>query len=143
MEFIKEQAKSRLKRAQLDNFVKKAWGYEEWIVNNPKYCGKKLILYKGWRCSMHYHKIKEETFYVLTGKILFETELNGQKKIKVIERGDIEHISIGLLHRFTGLEDSEIIEFSTFHMDKDSYRREISGKIEQKEMDILLKKANL
>ncbi len=132
-----------LKRSRLENFVEKVWGHEEWIVNNSKYCGKKLVLRKGYRCSMHYHKIKEETFYVLSGKILFESEFSGENKTKVIESGDIEHIKPNLLHRFTGLEDSEIIEFSTFHMDKDSYRKEVSGKVNSEEIDALLKKAGI
>jgi hypothetical protein len=32
-----------------------------------------------------------------------------------------------MVHRFSGLEDSEIIEFSTHHEDEDSYRQERSG----------------
>ena len=53
--------------------VKKEWGKEQWIVNRD-YCGKKLILNKGFRCSMHYHKNKDETFYILTGKVLMEID---------------------------------------------------------------------
>ena len=53
--------------------VQKVWGSEEWIVNRA-YCGKKLILNKGFRCSMHYHKNKDETFYILKGKVLMEID---------------------------------------------------------------------
>ena len=116
--------------AQLVNVVDKKWGREEWIVNNKKYCGKKLIIKKGYRCSMHYHKIKEETFYILYGKILFESKYEGKNESKVMLPGDIVHINPLMVHRFTGLEVSEIIEFSTHHMDEDSYREELSGKID-------------
>lgn len=113
----------------LVNVVEKVWGREEWIVNNSKYCGKKMIFNKGYRCSMHYHKIKEETFYILSGKVLLETKLNDEKESKVLVPGDIANIEPYRLHRITGLEDSEVIEFSTHHMDDDSYRVELSGKV--------------
>ena len=47
----------------------KGWGYELWIVNNDLYCGKILHFNKGKKCSWHYHKIKQETFYVQKGKL--------------------------------------------------------------------------
>ena len=119
-----------VKLDQLVNFVEKVWGHEEWIVNKPKYCGKKMILKKGYRCSMHKHEIKDETFYILSGKILMETEFEGEKKNLLLTPGDVVPIKIGMWHRFTGLVDSEIIEFSTFHMDEDSIRREPSGKVD-------------
>ncbi len=45
--------------------VNKVWGSEEWIVNNSTYCGKILNIKKGYRSSIHYHKNKHETFYLL------------------------------------------------------------------------------
>ena len=105
--------------------VPKVWGSEEWIANYD-YCGKKLVLNKGFRCSMHHHKIKDETFYVLKGKVLMETD---NKKIIMLQ-GDSLRITPGMKHRFTGLEDSEIMEFSTHHKDEDSYRDEASGKVD-------------
>ncbi|MBI2135320.1 cupin domain-containing protein [Candidatus Woesearchaeota archaeon] len=105
--------------------VPKVWGSEEWIVNRD-YCGKKLILKKGFRCSMHHHKKKDETFYVLKGKVLIEI---GMKK-QVMLPNDSVWIPPGAKHRFTGLENSEIMEFSTHHEDSDSYRDELSGKVD-------------
>ena len=118
------------KKDQLVNFVEKVWGYEEWIANTEAYCGKKLVLKKGFRCSMHHHKEKEETFYVASGKVLLESEYEGTKSSRVMGAGDVMHIKRGMWHRFTGIEESEIFEFSTFHMDSDSYRRENSGSVE-------------
>src|SRR5580765_7724369 len=104
--------------------VTKEWGEERWIVNRD-YCGKLLILKKGFRCSLHYHKIKDETFYVSKGRVLMECA--GKKRI--MTPGDSLLIQPGMKHRFTGLEDSEIIEFSTHHEDADSYRDEVSGRV--------------
>ena len=105
--------------------VPKEWGEERWIVNRD-YCGKLLILKQGFRCSLHYHKIKDETFYINKGKVLMECA--GQTLI--MKPGDALLIEPNMKHRFTGLEDSEILEFSTHHEDSDSYRDEVSGKID-------------
>lgn len=108
--------------------VPKAWGEERWIVNR-EYCGKILILKKGFRCSYHCHKIKDETFYVNKGKVLLEYGGENVKKSQkvILHQGENKHIEQGLYHRFTGLMDSEIIEFSTTHKDSDSYRKIESG----------------
>ena len=50
--------------------VDKGWGYEKWIVNKPEYCGKLLFFNKGKRCSWHYHILKDEVFYLLSGKMI-------------------------------------------------------------------------
>jgi len=103
----------------------KVWGGEEWIANTDKYCGKFLSLKKGKRCSLHYHKDKDETFYILNGRVLMEIN----NKDSVMKTGDIVHIAPMILHRFSGLENSVIIEFSTHHKESDSYRIEESGDI--------------
>ena len=54
----------------MNNIVSKGWGYELWIENNELYCGKHLhVLPTKW-CSVHYHKNKKETFYVINGELL-------------------------------------------------------------------------
>lgn len=50
--------------------VIKGWGYEDWIWNDAKYCGKKLFFIRRRRLSWHYHAKKEETFYLQSGKLL-------------------------------------------------------------------------
>lgn len=47
--------------------VPKAWGVEHWLVNTDLYCLKRLMVNPGWRCSMHRHPIKSETFIVESG----------------------------------------------------------------------------
>lgn len=116
--------------SQLCAVVPKVWGREEWIVNNEKYCGKKLIFLQGHRCSLHYHKIKEESFYILFGQIYLELIEQGRHIARVMVPGDIAHIKPYAQHRITALTDAEVMEFSTFHMEEDSYRIEESGKID-------------
>jgi len=108
--------------------VKKVWGEEEWLVNQEDipYCAKILYLDKGSFCSYHYHPRKEETFYVLSGKIKFTFE----GKIFEIIKGDRVHIPPKTKHMFEGIEYSEILESSTFHSDDDVVRLSESGKRE-------------
>ncbi len=115
--------------------VQKVWGEEHWIINSDKYCGKKLVLKKGFRCSVHHHKIKDETFYIQSGKVLMELGEDVKEK-KIMLPGDTINITPNTWHRFTGLEDSEIIEFSTHHEDEDSYRNELSGKVDLNKLEL-------
>jgi len=117
-----------MNKGKLMNDVKivpKGWGFEKWIVNNEKYCGKLLFFNKGKRCSWHYHKIKDETFYLQSGLISlyygWDEDL-AKAEILVLEPGDSFHIPVGLKHQMVAMEDSELFEFSTEHFDSDSYR---------------------
>ena len=106
-------------------FVSKGWGFEKWIVNKPEYCGKLLYFAKGKRCSWHYHEIKDEVFYIQSGKLLVkysdEDSLEDAKEL-VLSKGDNFHVYTGLRHQMIALEDTELFEFSTQHFDEDSYR---------------------
>lgn len=98
--------------------VEKPWGREEWIVNK-EYCGKLITIKKSNQSSFHYHKKKNETFYLLEGKIAVVLN-NGLEMM--LEKGGIMDIPEGTLHRLNAIEESKIIEFSTHHEDADSYR---------------------
>ena len=107
------------------NFVPKGWGFEKWIVNTEEYCGKLLYFVKGKKCSWHYHKLKDETFYIQSGKILLKysdgDEIAYADEI-ILSRGDKFHIYRGLRHQMFAIEDTELFEFSTQHFDEDSCR---------------------
>ena len=105
--------------------VPKGWGYEKWIVNTDEYCGKLLHFIKGKKCSWHYHKLKDETFYLQEGKLLVKysdnDNLNEATEI-ILERGDKFHVYRGLRHQMFAMEDTDMFEFSTQHFDSDSLR---------------------
>lgn len=115
----------------------KVWGYELEIVNTDKYCGKILVLNFMYRCSMHMHKIKDETFYINKGSVLLEY---GHES-RLMAEGDSQRIKPGVLHRFTGInEHNEIIEFSTSHADEDSYRHTASEAVPMEDLQGILVK---
>lgn len=102
----------------------KGWGEEIWIINNEKYCGKLLKFNKGALLSDHFHIEKEETWYVLEGKLeLRHYDLkNAERLISIIKKEDVVHIPPNTPHQLKALEASTIIEVSTPHSESDSYR---------------------
>jgi quercetin dioxygenase-like cupin family protein len=122
---VRKMSTSSLNKTPKMTFVKKGWGYEKWIVNKSEYCGKLLFFEKGKRCSWHYHKLKDEVFYVQSGKLLVKYGLDDDiKKAEeiILNRGDNFYIYSGLRHQMLALETTELFEFSTEHFDEDSYR---------------------
>ena len=106
-------------------FVPKGWGFEKWIVNCEEYCGKVLYFVKGKKCSWHYHKLKDEVFYIQSGKILlkyYDKDDIVYANEMILNKGDRFHVYRGLRHQMFALEDTELFEFSTQHFDEDSYR---------------------
>jgi mannose-6-phosphate isomerase-like protein (cupin superfamily) len=112
--------------------VIKKWGYELWIENNDLYCGKHLHVLPNKWCSVHYHKIKHETFYVISGelKLQFSKELD----LEIWEKSLVAEIIIPkgcsfvlepmTAHRLVSNLNypCDFIEISTHHDDLDSYR---------------------
>ena len=105
--------------------VPKGWGYEKWIVNTEEYCGKLLHIVKGKKCSWHYHKLKDETFYLQRGQLLVRYSDDDDfenSKTTIMMEGDKFHVYRGLRHQMLALQDSDLFEFSTQHFDSDSNR---------------------
>jgi len=106
--------------------VAKGWGSEEIITNNEKYCGKILRFNAAKKCSFHYHKLKDETFYCAKGKIgVWHGDTDNFEEAQYLELkgGDSFHVPIGLRHQMIGIEEENVlIEFSTQHFEEDSIR---------------------
>ncbi len=104
--------------------VPKGWGEELIIENNEMYCGKLLIFKAGCKFSMHYHMIKDETWYVDKGEFTYrwidtETAEIHEQHLKV---GDIVRQRPGQPHQLEAKTEGTIFEVSTTHSDSDSYR---------------------
>lgn len=108
----------------ITNRVEKGWGHELVIANNEHYCGKLLVFNKGKKFSMHFHKLKHETWYVNKGAFILRLVNleTGAMTEKTIKEGDIIPIRQFLPHQLEALEDGVIFEVSTQHFDLDSYR---------------------
>jgi mannose-6-phosphate isomerase len=93
--------------------VEKPWGYELHWAKTDRYVGKVIHVNKGHALSLQYHNIKDETIFLLTGKLLFEIEVDGQLQQREMNPGDAVHITPKTVHRMTAIEDSDILEAST------------------------------
>jgi len=111
---------------QLQGYQEKGWGYELIFATNEKYCGKILCFTKaGNKFSMHFHKDKDETWFVNSGKfkvrwidteraVLFEKDLS---------EGDTWHNPPLQPHQLEALTDNAMLfEVSTADSVEDNYR---------------------
>lgn len=105
-------------------WVKKDWGTEKILVNTELYASKILYLDAGYQCSIHCHKIKDETFYMLEGEAVIEV---GNEQILLAKDMSVR-VPRGIYHRFKGLSDCRILEVSTKDSPTDSYRKSKSGR---------------
>jgi len=104
--------------------VEKGWGHELWIHNSPEYCGKLLVFKAGKKFSMHFHKIKQESWYVSKGSFQYTwvDMSTGTLYTDYLKEGDALTIMPYHPHQLEALEDGIIFEVSTQHFDEDSYR---------------------
>ena len=125
------ETKKKNNKSVIPNFihkgklVSKAWGHELWIHNSEAYCGKLLVFKKDAKFSMHFHLLKEETWYVSSGSFeyYFISTNEGRKYKLIIEEGDVIDLKQGQPHQLKAItEGATIFEVSTQHFDEDSYR---------------------
>lgn len=104
--------------------VEKGWGSELIWASTPDYCGKFLNFNTGAKFSMHFHRNKDETWYVLSGK--FEIEYinvtDASMHTKILGVGNTWRNLPLQPHRITCLEEGTIIEVSTGDHMEDNYR---------------------
>jgi mannose-6-phosphate isomerase-like protein (cupin superfamily) len=109
---------------KLNGLVPKGWGSEFIFATNDKYCGKFLNFETGAKFSMHFHAVKDETWYVQSGKFIVQyiDTTNAEVKDKYLEVGDTWHNPPLLPHRLICVEEGSIIEVSTPDSVEDNYR---------------------
>lgn len=94
--------------------VNKPWGYELIWALTEHYVGKILHVRAGEALSLQYHRVKDETIMVLTGRLLFEFFAeDAEPSSHELGPGEPFHITPGLRHRMTALEDTDVLEVST------------------------------
>jgi mannose-6-phosphate isomerase len=98
--------------------VDKPWGHEIiWAVTD-RYVGKVLHVKKGGQLSLQYHRQKDETVMVWSGRMRFVFFEEGQPpQEKDLGPGEAFHIRPGLRHRMVAIEDCDIFEVSTTELD--------------------------
>lgn len=98
----------------MSKIIDKPWGYIFEIVNNEKYCGKKLFIKKGCRISLQSHFQKHETIYLYQGTA--KVTVGGNTRLVSNTGTDFDKgifiIPPTIIHRLEALEDCIFFEFS-------------------------------
>jgi len=97
--------------------VNKPWGHEEIWAETDKYVGKILHINKGHQLSRQYHKVKDESIYVLKGLLILELG-EDPIEVKILNEGQNYRITPNTVHRFRSLYDPvTLVEVSTPEVD--------------------------
>jgi mannose-6-phosphate isomerase len=111
--------------------VEKPWGYELIWADTDIYVGKVLFVKAGHSLSLQFHRQKDESWLVQSGRAKLELGEVGESVLKeeIIVAGAAFHYPPGTVHRVTAIEDTTILEVSTPHLDdvvrlEDAYGRE-------------------
>lgn len=104
--------------------IDKGWGHELVFANTDNYCGKLLNFHTGAKFSMHFHAIKDETWYVLSGSFLLRTinTADASEHVQILSVGDSWRNPPLCVHQLSCLEAGTIIEVSTADHASDNYR---------------------
>jgi mannose-6-phosphate isomerase len=98
--------------------VEKPWGHEEWWAETDVYAGKLLHVKAGHRLSLQLHREKDESSYVLSGRLLL---IRGTGPDDLLEEeigpGFAWRVEPGSVHTIEAVEDAVVIEVSTPHLD--------------------------
>jgi mannose-6-phosphate isomerase len=111
--------------------VEKPWGWELVWAQADAYVGKILFVRAGESLSLQFHREKDESWYVQSGRARLELGDPGQEALdeEIVGSGACFHFQPGTVHRVTAVEDTTILEVSTPQLDdivrlEDRYGRE-------------------
>ena len=98
--------------------VPKPWGHELIWAHTDRYVGKLLVIEAGKRLSLQRHDIKDETIFVLSGRLLLQLEDDaGEVRSEELGPGEFRRVATGRIHRYEALERVELMEVSTPELD--------------------------
>ena len=111
--------------------VEKPWGWELIWAHGDAYVGKVLLVRAGESLSLQFHREKDESWYVQSGRARLELGDAGQEALdeEVVTAGACFRFRPGTVHRVSALEDTTILEVSTPQLEdivrlEDRYGRE-------------------
>jgi mannose-6-phosphate isomerase len=120
-------------RAVITTRVEKPWGHELIWARTERYVGKVLHIRQGHKLSLQFHRVKDETIHLLSGRMVFVVDEGGGLVEREMTAGESYHVVPGTRHRMIALSDCDVLEASTAELDdvvriEDSYGREGTSK---------------
>ena len=118
----KKRKGSSSKSRQIISRTEKPWGHEELLLNQGTIGIKRMVLKPKQKTSYHYHNIKNEVFFVESGRASVRFE-SGKKELK---KGEFVYIPKLTAHQTfnPGPGKLSIMEFSAPHSETDVVRVE-------------------
>jgi mannose-6-phosphate isomerase-like protein (cupin superfamily) len=111
--------------------VDKPWGHEVIWAHTDRYVGKVLVIEPGKRLSLQKHLQKDESIYVVAGRLFLHLEDDGgDVQVHELAPGEFTRIPTGRVHRFEARDEPvQLMEVSTPELDdvvrlEDDYGRE-------------------
>jgi mannose-6-phosphate isomerase len=98
--------------------VDKPWGYELVYAWTDRYCGKVIFIKGGEELSLQFHREKDETIYVQSGRVEFQIGDPGKPvDTEVVGPGRSFNLQPCTVHSLRALEDTVVLEVSTTELD--------------------------
>ena len=98
--------------------VEKPWGHEIWWAHTDAYAGKLLVVNAGHALSLQFHREKDETSYLLSGRLRLVQGASTEELVEQeIVAGQAWRNEPGTVHSIEALEDSVVLEASTPHLE--------------------------
>ncbi len=113
--------------------VEKPWGHELIWAETELYVGKILHVKAGEALSVQLHRQKDETLFLLSGSIRLHAGPSVDELSRIdLGAGESCRIRPGTVHYIEGVEDADVLEASTPHLDdvvriRDRYGRAPEG----------------
>jgi mannose-6-phosphate isomerase-like protein (cupin superfamily) len=103
---------------ELPRRVEKPWGHELWFAQTKRYAGKLLHVRAGQRLSVQYHERKDETSYVLSGRLRLSRGPSADSLVTTdLVAGAVWRSEPQEIHTIEALEDTVVVEVSTPELD--------------------------
>lgn len=109
---------------RLEGTIEKGWGHELIWATNDHYCGKFMTFDTGKKFSMHFHAVKDESWYVLSGEFVvrwIDTK-DATTHSQTLSVGDTWRNTPLMPHQLECVQAGTIIEVSTADSVEDNYR---------------------
>jgi mannose-6-phosphate isomerase len=91
----------------------KEWGTETLFAHTDEYTGKILRMRAGASGPLQYHRLKDETFYLLSGRAIVRFDRgDGVLGLHQMLPGEAFHVPPGAVHQVEALEDCVFVEAS-------------------------------
>jgi quercetin dioxygenase-like cupin family protein len=105
-------------RGELPRVVPKPWGHELWFAHTDRYAGKLLHVKAGHRLSLQYHREKDETSYLASGRLLLIKGPDAESlDERLLEPGVSWRNEPGEVHTIEAVTDAVVFEVSTPELD--------------------------